>query len=187
MARANWLLAWAISTPGAVGQDVLPGNAPPAFAAGAGRKHIVLRPHAGGAGPRQAGEGGDVEQRNRQHRIAQARPAHGTEQMAVSSAGKARLKSARRRVSCSTQPRRAAASRPRPVPSSRPRPTATRPTARGAAGTDQQLAGNIAAIGIGAQPVLGAGRGKALGQVHGLKGVGVSTATTGRRPAPGRW
>jgi hypothetical protein len=49
--------------------------------------------------------------------------------MAVSSAGNAKVKSAARISSSSTQPRRAAASSPAATPTPRPMPTAMRPTA----------------------------------------------------------
>ena len=49
--------------------------------------------------------------------------------IAESSAGKAKVKSARRMTSSSTQPRCTAASRPSATPKTKPMPTAIRPTA----------------------------------------------------------
>ena len=48
--------------------------------------------------------------------------------MAESKAGKAKVKSAARMTSSSTQPRRAAASKPKETPKARPMPTAITPT-----------------------------------------------------------
>jgi hypothetical protein len=77
--------------------------------------------------------------------------------MAVSSAGKAKVKSLARMISSSTQPRRAAARQPSATPRPRPMPTATTPTTMlFCAPTSSWLAMSRPKA-VGAQPVRGAG------------------------------
>ena len=151
---ANWIVACTISTLAMLGSTWSQVMRQRALAGGARRQHVLARPDRIGRGARDAREHRDVEDADRDDARSPARARRSRVSMiADSSAGNAKVKSARRITASSTQPRRADGEQAERDAEDEADADRDHADQRSSLRADEQQRGDVAAEAVGAEPV----------------------------------